>query len=57
MQGRVEDKFMWVSVNGIKHKAVNYMIEPTKFFLGCGEHPKVISETYRTACIVLIIKL
>ncbi|CAL5396102.1 unnamed protein product [Camellia sinensis] len=36
-----EEKYMWVSLDGVKEKVGNFRVEPPGLFRGRGEHPKM----------------
>ncbi|KAG6554934.1 hypothetical protein Mapa_003518 [Marchantia paleacea] len=38
---KVEEKYMWALVNGVKEKVGNFRVEPPGLFRGRGEHPKM----------------
>lgn len=38
---KMEDKFMWAIVDGVKEKVGNFRVEPPGLFRGRGEHPKM----------------
>ncbi|KAL3828647.1 hypothetical protein ACJIZ3_017449 [Penstemon smallii] len=38
---KLEEKYMWAVVNGVKEKVGNFRVEPPGLFRGRGEHPKM----------------
>ncbi|KAJ0791526.1 putative DNA topoisomerase [Helianthus annuus] len=38
---KLEDKYMWAVVDGVKEKVGNFRVEPPGLFRGRGEHPKM----------------
>ncbi|KAL2623239.1 hypothetical protein R1flu_003444 [Riccia fluitans] len=38
---KVEEKYMWAVVDGVKEKVGNFRVEPPGLFRGRGEHPKM----------------
>ncbi|XP_051201318.1 DNA topoisomerase 1 beta [Lolium perenne] len=38
---KLEEKFMWAVVDGVKEKVGNFRVEPPGLFRGRGEHPKM----------------
>ncbi|CAH1439981.1 unnamed protein product [Lactuca virosa] len=38
---KIEEKYMWAIVDGVKEKVGNFRVEPPGLFRGRGEHPKM----------------